>query len=79
MEWTGVHREARSRIRVCGLSVEVRGQPTGEVYESVVVVAAAVVAVDVAAVVVVVVAVVVQTFAFEKPAFAEGATLTTGK
>ena len=77
MEWTGVHREARSRIRVCGLSVEVRGQPTGEVYESVVVVAAAVV--DVAAVVVVVVAVVVQTFAFEKPAFAEGATLTTGK
>lgn len=77
MEWTGVHREARSRIRVCGLSVEVRGQPTGEVYESVVVVAAAVVAVDVAAVVVV--AVVVQTFAFEKPAFAEGATLTTGK
>ena len=78
MEWTGVHREARSRIRVCGLSVEVRGQPTGEVYESVVV-AAAVVAVDVAAVVVVVVAVVVQTFAFEKPAFAEGATLTTGK
>ena len=78
MEWTGVHREARSRIRVCGLSVEVRGQPTGEVYESVVVVAAAVVAVDVAAVVVVV-AVVVQTFAFEKPAFAEGATLTTGK
>ena len=77
MEWTGVHREARSRIRVCGLSVEVRGQPTGEVYESVVVVAAAVVAVDVAAVVVV--AVVVQTFAFEKPAFAVGATLTTGK
>ena len=77
MEWTGVHRDARSRIRVCGLSVEVRGQPTGEVYESVVVVAAAVVAVDVAAVVVV--AVVVQTFAFEKPAFAEGATLTTGK
>ena len=77
MEWTGVHREARSRIRVCGLSVEVRGQPTGDVYESVVVVAAAVVAVDVAAVVVV--AVVVQTFAFEKPAFAEGATLTTGK